>query len=211
MHRHSLAFATLVAASLGSFASAAPFHSNLLVNPSATAGLAGWDFSTASQSWAVGSVSQDGDGASFNSSFLGTMSQQVDLIAAGFSPAELDASPTISFGGWGTAGGWAEDLVTIHYRLKDSSNSTIDSYYSPENLLPLGQWIPMTWQTTLPVGTRYAEMTYSVADTEFWAGYYGAIIDSTLINIPEPTSLTLLGAGALTLLRRRNRASSSSL
>src|SRR5690606_23949572 len=69
---------------------------NLLTNGNADAGLTGWTFSTGSgATWAIQNNTY---GSAFVASYnWSTMSQQIDLMANGYTATELDQEPVVSF------------------------------------------------------------------------------------------------------------------
>jgi len=99
-HTSSFLFLCFSATVFAGAVPSAPFGQNLLQNPGAELALSGWT--------ATGDVIASGDWQTpvsgsfvFNTSYgWASLAQSVDLVAAGFNAAELDAGATITFSQW---------------------------------------------------------------------------------------------------------------
>jgi len=176
----------------GAVGVAVDFHSpplsgaNLLVNPGAEDGdTTGW---TSSQSeggdgpFEVRSADPDPYAGVFyftagatggSNGTTKTLSQEVDLVLAGFSPSTLDGSPLIGFGGWQASFGGA-DTGRIELEFLDGPGGAVISSHSGGNLAPIG-WTEQRHVVRVPAGTRAVRFGFTGTKEES-----GSNIDSYL-------------------------------
>lgn len=179
---------------------ATPFNANLLANSTTN--------SSSMSSWTV--TANGGDGWSVSSGIFYTSyqwdirTQTVDLLAAGFSAAVLDASPDISVGvninaDWG-------GQYFINCQIQDASHNVLATYSVGSQSSPIttnsnfsGEF---TWVGTVLAdyasGARYVVYTDGGKDTRGWAGQYGTRFKEASVSvIPEPATAGMLALGAL--------------
>lgn len=160
---------------------------NLLVNPNADAGLTGWTFSSGTGANMI--IQNSTYGPAFLSSYnWTTKTQTVDLIAAGYTAAQLDAEPDIYVQEMfkGQASNFA-DSYYLKVELRASNNSVISSYTLGSQSSPVTT--SSAWDTASHTFTNYGTGVRKVYfesggnDVEFWAGNYGAFMDNAVVSI----------------------------
>ncbi len=175
---------------------------NLLSNPSGTeGGMNGWTvIESGGDGWSTSGQSWDGDGASFVTSFNWCRrSQTIDLLAAGYPPAILDASPPIRVAEAfkGTAPSNAADNYFLRVELRDENGAVLDTWSAGSQTSPLvldGNWrVEEHLFENYPPGVRQIYWEDGGDDAEFWLGHYGALIDGAVLEYadPAPTAIHL--------------------
>jgi hypothetical protein len=194
---------------------------NLLVNANGEAGnMTGWTVTANGGSgWYVG----DGFGSAlsgathpFCTSYgWDIRSQTVDLLAIGYTAAQLDSAPQISITDWVRPYiGNGEYFINV--LLENASHDVIDTWSdgsqsSPQVIAEGQPWTEIS--TTLEYygsGLRYIVFEDGGKDTKGWGGNYGTAFDGSSVtldisSVPEPSifALTGLGGAGLLLFRRR--------
>lgn len=181
---------------------AALFNTNLLVNSTDTSSnMNGWTVTANGGSgWNVGS------GVFYTSYQWDIRTQTIDLLAAGFSAAILDASPDIKIGVnlnayWG-------GQYFINCQIQDASHNVLATYAAGSQSSPITlssslndsfSWVG-TVLTNYGAGARYIVYTDGGKDTRGWAGQYGTRFKEASVSvIPEPATVSVLSLGALVL------------
>jgi hypothetical protein len=110
--------------------------------------------------------------------------QVIDLVAAGYTTAELDTAPIIyaseQYSSVFNNGDQYEYTVT----LQDAAFNTIET-----RSITLANVGSNSWQlaaqtfSNYGAGLRYIRYEHGGVDTEFWAGHYGTRIDNSIINL----------------------------
>jgi hypothetical protein len=165
---------------------------NLLENPGAETGdLSGW---TILQSGGNGWSAGQGDPMIhlfeqlvFISSYaLDSRSQLLDLVALGYTAAELDAAPPIVVREWFRGAGYnTADSYYLKVELRDASNHVLASLNEGASTTIT----TATWQTAANTftgygsGLRYIYFEDGGHDAEGWAGNYGAATDQASVVI----------------------------
>ncbi len=153
---------------------------NLVTNPGFETGdTTGWttnSWAASSGDPAIGGVF--GTHSAFSSYSSDTISQRVDLLAAGYTAAQLDASPAIAVRQWYHGGGYnTADHYQLVVQLLDQSGVVIATYDSGQ-LTTNGNWSADAHSfTAYPAGVRAISFATTGSDTEFWAGNYGSAVD----------------------------------
>jgi hypothetical protein len=142
-------------------------------------------------------------------------SQTIDLLADGFTTAQLDSAPTISISDW-VRGYIVNGSYFMNVQLEDASHNVIatwsnGSQSSPLTITSSAGWIEATGSLqSYGSGLRYIVFEDGGKDQAGWAGNYGAAFDASSVMLvqstPEPSTLALAGLGGLGLLwqfRRR--------
>ena len=167
---------------------------NLLVNPSAEAGnLSGWNVTlSGGNGWQAGvgdpPLHLFGAMMFFTSYAPSTKRQTIDLVAAGYSAAELDASPPIRAREWRHGGGYTTgDKYWLTIEVRDANNAVLASYTqgTPQSpLITQNAWqLAETTFAGYPAGARFVTFTDGGSDTEFWAGNYGVAMDAASVSV----------------------------
>lgn len=181
---------------------AAPFDENLLVNSTATSSdMTGWTVTANGGSgWSVGS------GVFYTSYQWDVRTQTIDLLAAGFSAAVLDASPDINVGVninayWG-------GQYFINCQIQDASHNVLATYSAGSQSSPITltsslnndfSWVGTTL-SDYASGARYIVYTDGGKDTRGWSGQYGTRFKEASVSVvPEPATVSVLSLGALVL------------
>jgi hypothetical protein len=211
-------------AGVSTTSAAAPFNENLLVNPGAESGLSGWTTSgmapIAGSDWHA----PHGGTQAFSTTYQwGSLTQTVDLVAAGFSALELDAGVSVSFSQWVISRFDADANYAMRVRLlgeegaflTEWSVGTIDGETFDGPTLPAGaEWTEESHVFDAVSGVRTVEVVVAGKSVPQWGGYFGAGFDDaslvvTASTVPEPAHAVAL-VGAVTLgfcaLRRRRRS-----
>lgn len=178
---------------------------NLLTNGGAESGsLTGWTAVNGGSPWiASGSNYWEwADQHSGNYSFLasysaGSLTQEIDLLAKGYSATYLDSAPILDFGAYvkgcqNPAGGSFADTYRIKIDLLDANHSVIASYDSNQ-LTATNAWELKSGSfSDYAAGARYAKMQLlSVSDAGNWAGNYGVRFDDAFIQLRrDPVIIT---------------------
>jgi hypothetical protein len=214
-----------------SFAARAQFNVNLLQNANGEAGnMTGWTVvASGGDGWAVAngysgiSVLPGSSNVFLTSYAMDVRSQTVDLLAAGFTTAQLDGVPTISISDWvlanaNTSGSLstAQSRYFMDVQLEDASHNVIatwsqGSQSSPLTIYASAGWTDITGSlSNYGSGLRYIVFEDGGQDALYWGGNYGAAFDASSVmvvqSVPEPTTLALAGLGGLGMLwpfRRR--------
>lgn len=178
------------------------FNTNLLVNSSSvSSNMTGWTVTANGGSgWLVG------DGIFRTSYQWDIRTQTIDLLAAGFSAAVLDASPDINVGVninayWG-------GQYFINCQIQDASHNVLATYSVGSQLSPITlpsslnddyAWVGTTL-SDYASGARYIVYTDGGKDTRNWSGYYGTYFKTAEVSVvPEPATVSVLSLGALVL------------
>lgn len=181
---------------------AAPFDENLLVNStSASSNMNGWTVTAnGGNGWFV-------ENGIFNTSYQWDIrTQTIDLLAAGFSAAVLDASPDIRVGvnlnaDWG-------GQYFINCQIQDASHNVLATFSVGSQSSPITtnsnfsgefEWVGTTL-SDYASGARYIVYTDGGKDTRNWLGHYGTRFHSAEVTvIPEPATVSVLALGTLLL------------
>ncbi|MEC8052881.1 MAG: DUF4215 domain-containing protein, partial [Myxococcota bacterium] len=116
--------------------------------------------------------------------------QVVDLLAMGYTAAELDTQPAITVGEYYRAIFNNNDLYTLTVELRDAGGAVIASFETGTITATTSAW---TWAGTTFAdygeGVRQIYIRDGGKDTEYWAGHYGTRMDGMEIRIAlDPTT-----------------------
>ena len=163
---------------------------NVATNGDASGGLTGWNFSTGTgTNW---TIQNNTYGSAFVSSYNWcTMNQTIDLWANGYSAVYLDnQQPEISY--MQMYVGHTVNFADKYYfkvELRNSNNQVMDSYSLGSQNSPItttSAWDTVSGSfTNYGNGARYVRIECGGDDAEYWAGYYGTVIDNTIISVEE--------------------------
>jgi len=184
--------------------SATPIDTNLLTNPGFELNLSGW--STDYGSIRTSNPLPHGGmnylmGGNRTTSYT---SQNIDLLAAGFTETQLDSGVlSADYGGWQSGWSTQTDSGKIEIKFKDTGGGVLSThdlgwFYSNHT------WVLHEDSEALPTGTR--SITYGFHAIRHQGTNNDAFLDDTfLILTPEPGTLTVLALGGAVLIRRRRR------
>lgn len=182
---------------------------NLVENGDAETGdLSGWTVSsgvgyTWAFNWNMPPHSGDYD---FSSSYNwpNTMEQTVDLVAAGYTAGQLDASPNIDYSVWISQRFDHAGQYRLTFQLQDASYSAVATKYIDDNLgddalnNPIALTAGTAWHEQAHTfsgyssGVRYAYIKIEADDgAANWGGNYGATFDDISISIADTTAPTV--------------------
>ncbi|HPT71528.1 MAG TPA: FlgD immunoglobulin-like domain containing protein [Candidatus Cloacimonadota bacterium] len=166
---------------------AEPFDTNLLKNPGLENNLNNWTVINGGNGWVMINGDSVNPSKFVASSYAwSTLSQEIDLIAAGFSAYELDHNNGLSiyYSQWMSA--YWGGRYYIEVKALDGSHqliyqSNIGQIDDPVILESSDYWKQACMEFQATSGMRY--ITYEVGgmDVLFWAGYYGTRIDDATL------------------------------
>jgi hypothetical protein len=181
---------------------ASPFNTNLLINSTTnSSNMNGWSVTANGGSgWAVGG------GVFYTSYQWDVRTQTIDLLAAGFSAAVLDAAPDIRVGVninayWG-------GQYFINCQIQDASHNALATYSVGSQSSPITLGSSLNWDFTwvgsvlsnYNSGARYIVYTDGGKDTRNWGGNYGTAFKTAEVSvIPEPATAAVLALGSLVI------------
>lgn len=175
----------------------APYGANLLLNPGCEAGdLSGWDIgASGGDGWAAIAGGGRGGFECGTSYGLSLRSQDVDLLALGFTEAQLDAEPEVHVSEWFREICLTGDTWRFEVLLRDGAGATIASWQSSGLTAAAGSGCDYSddlWFELAHVFTGYGPGLRSVVfrdgggDVEFWAGHYGIRMDDAWLSVEGP-------------------------
>lgn len=168
---------------------------NLITNPGAETGnFNSWTKVDGGSGWFVSGFRHSGTYSFLSSYEWGTLSQEVDLVAAGYSGGTLDAQPQINFSTW-IAGydSWSgsNDPYSVTVELRDASHALVTSYATGDQTAT-GTWTEIGHTFTgYGTGVRYVYVQLRGKDSSWWSGNYGSAFDDTAVSIGVPTPPTV--------------------
>ncbi|APR88630.1 microneme protein 4 [Minicystis rosea] len=167
---------------------------NLLTNPGAETGdVSGWDIlQSGANGWSAG----HGDPVIHlfekfvfvTSYWLDTRSQLLDLVALGYTAAQLDAAPPITVREWYRGGGYdTADSYYLKVELRDIHGNVIDALNEGATMSTTDSTWTMAGQTFTGygAGVRFVYFEDGGQDVEVWAGNYGASMDGASVVIGD--------------------------
>lgn len=181
-------------------------ETNLLVNPGAEANFDGWTRTDSGDGWAINLAGEVGSGvtgiprsginfwASSHSNYS-ILTQTIDLLSAGYSASELDATPDIHAGVFIRSNTYAAGKATIMVELCTEDGSILTTHDICNALT-----IPMNsdWEEKFLViseygtGVRKINFFLKGRDDTGWDGYFGTQFDDAYVYLTEstPTSIS---------------------
>jgi hypothetical protein len=197
-------------------ADAVPTH-NLLTNPGAESGdLSGWAIlANGGNGWGIWGVDttayegpHEGNHCFLTSYSWCKRSQEIDLQARGYTEAQLDGSPHVKVEEWfGQANPYCRGRYYLKIELRDTNHTVITSWDSGEHYTTwrgngLLSWDKLSHEfSNYGTGLRYIYWEDGGIDEKWWAGYYGAKLDSASLTLAEEVpTLTATGLVALVSL-----------
>ncbi len=162
--------------------------SNLLQNPGAETGdLSGWTIdANGGAGWNV----VDGGGRDSRYCFVTSYDwdikhQEIDLLAAGYTPAFLDSSPDITASEWFYSRVDQTGMYELKVELRNATHAVIASWDTGvKDALPRTTWILENHTFAgYPTGVRYVYFEDRGKDTSYWSNWYGARMDDASLTI----------------------------
>jgi hypothetical protein len=181
----------------GAPAMTAPWSTNLLTNPGAETGnLSGWTtILNGGSGWAVTGTGYQGAYSFVTSYAWDTRSQEIDLLAAGFTAEELDHAPQVTIGEWVkgyecNGGCNPADKYYIRVELRNASHASIAAWNVGSSASPMiatSTWAEQTHTFAgYSSGLRYIYLEDGGRDAEGWGGNYGAMLDDAYVTMAPP-------------------------
>jgi len=192
----------LFAAGVAPYATAA----NLLQNAGFESGLAGWTTSGNAAIRSANPPAFEGNNYVFGASTpLYSVSQVVDLLAAGVNANDIDAGTlNLVFGGYQAGFSTQTDAGQITVRLLDASSAPLSAVSTP-SFFSNAIWIEQRSTTSLLPGTRH--VSFEFVGTRTAGSNNDAYLDAAFVEVqpvPLPAALPML-LGGLGLLATRRR------
>lgn len=155
---------------------------NLMVNGDAEAGdLSGW---TTQGDWAaIDSVKAGGERSFATSYLVSTRYQEVDLVAAMFTEAQLDSGPEVTMRDWVGTRADCGGHYFVRFELLDANHNVLASHAvgSPDDLRPIAPGTAFFAVehrfSPAPPGLRYLRVSDGGRDDRRWAGFFGPHFD----------------------------------
>ncbi len=167
---------------------------NFLTNGDVSNGAEGWTISNTDDATAANNMLE-------TSHDEVAISQEIDLMAKGFSESELDAAPQLCVGGditLASYGGARRDGIVIMKAIcKDANRAELQTVALKEDrAVQTGfPWTTFLDTTLLPVGTRYISFEMVGKDYMNWSGYYGPKFDNLFVGLYCGTVSITVDAG----------------
>ncbi|MEA1864996.1 MAG: NosD domain-containing protein [Euryarchaeota archaeon] len=170
---------------------------NLLTNPGAETGdMSGWTIiANGGNGWSTRGSGYEGDQSFATSYAWCNRSQEVDLLAKGYTDAQLDATPPVNVGEWfaGYGSEWDDprhhnDYCYLKVELRDEEHAVIDSYDSGVFQTSTGSGWYGPWEQRSHTfsgygsGLRYVYFEDGGKDWEYWNGHYGPALDAAFVG-----------------------------
>ena len=174
-------------------------YGNLLTNASAeTANLSGWTILNGGDGWNVAwGVSRRGQYSFISSYAWGTIRQEIDLVAKGYSASFLDSSPTIQAGVSVKSFFWdpnvtpVPDFYSANIILRNAAHEAVAHYFTGTLTAPL-TWTEVSHEfQAYGSGVRFVDIQLMGKDVEFWAGQHGAIFDEAFVRVASSPQATV--------------------
>ena len=162
--------------------------SNLVTNPGAESGdLAGWSVAqSGGDGWSTVAEGVFGGRCFITSYGLCARSQTLDLLALGYTAAQLDAAPPITVREWvrgynRRAAADSADPYYVKFELRRADGSVLRSF-APGTKAATVTWTPVEATFTgYGSGARKLYFEDGGQDVEYWAGHYGSVFDGASV------------------------------
>ena len=133
-----------------------------------------------------------------------TIGGSVNNFAGVFQDVAVSPGDPVTYTGWHRSPSSPLDVITevrIEWKLADGNNNG-----SSGNIFPVASsgYTQFSLMSVAPANTAFARVVYAIQTFTDGASHTGTIyIDDFSATVPEPTALSLLGVGAVAVLRRR--------
>jgi hypothetical protein len=163
---------------------------NLVRNPGAeTSDLSNWTITGGAWSATYDSRVHSGRRSFATTSSLGTRTQTIDLVTAGYPATLLDTIPTIIVGDWVASRADQGARYFVQFDLLDASQAVLAtwSHGTSAALIQIPANTPYFQETNTftgyPAGVRFIKITEGGRDVNGWAGFYGAHFDDAFAGV----------------------------
>jgi V8-like Glu-specific endopeptidase len=180
-----------------------PAAEQLLQNGSAAGGLTGWtDNSPTAGAWAtesgpgVACPESTGDKDFAVAAGPGRKYQVIDLVAAGYTAAQLDGSPLVEVGQWVASSSHSATSYSMKVELRDQNQQPLSSYDSGAVQVPLLSDPPVGFRrmnynfSGYAAGLRYIYFEHGASTTTPVTGQAPAKITGAFVQLPAPGGAT---------------------
>ena len=168
-------------------------ETNLLTNAGAEKEYEGWTKVDGGNGWGINTVElgltgipHSGDKFWVSSYFNCTLSQTIDLLAAGFKESQLDASPNIKVGAFVAANSRTGSFATIKLELLDANDDVLSTHYvcNDLNILVNTPWTEKSLIVS-NYGTGVRKLKYYLIgrDDRIWGGHFGTQFDDAFVYV----------------------------
>lgn len=171
------------------------YNQNLLTNGTyESSATTGWTTTNGGDGFALESDGHSGAKSLAGSYDWGSQTQTIDLVAAGYSTADLDAAPSIVVSEWYKTCSVSNDYYYYKAELLNGALGVITSFSLGSQAAPITT--TTSWQQVTNTfsgygaGVRYVKITHGSKDAEFWAGQYGALIDDSEVTLSIPMAIS---------------------
>lgn len=168
-------------------------QTNLLTNAGAENDYEGWTKTDGGDGWSttivgvnLAATPRTGNKLWASSYFNCTLSQTIDLLAAGFTASALDAMPNIKAGSFVATTECAGAFTTIKIELLDANNAVLSTHYvcNNENTPINTAWTEKSLiVSNYGVGVRKIKLYLIGRDDRFWAGRFGTQFDDAFVYV----------------------------
>lgn len=162
---------------------------NLLQNAGAEAGFDQWEVGNGGDSWGISTAYLFG-AKSFRSSYeWSSLSQTVDLQAAGYASEFLDAQPPVYVSAFAASTDQKLDFFKLELEFLDAKGDVLDTWSSGEIQAAAKEQSPPAWSVafaadqTCAKGTRKLRYRLEGKSGEYWQGQFGALHDGLSIAV----------------------------
>jgi len=160
-----------------------------MTNPGAENNFVGWSKTDGGSGWGIHVDNPHSGNNCWASSYeYCTISQTVDLLSAGYTASELDASPDILSGAYVRSDIYNGGTYTIQVELL-TANGTVDSTIYISNNESINEKIDWIYKpiiiTNYGTGIRKIAFTLIGKDKKWWAGQSGPAFDDTYLYLSK--------------------------
>ncbi len=181
-------------------------YNNLLANPGAELGnFSGWNKVDGGSGWAVTNNEYFRSGArGFVSSYsFGTLSQEIDLAAAGYSASAMDLQPIIDMGTWVMGygnGSRQDDPYQVKVVLRNAKRAAVATYDTGiQNTTENWVNIAHTFRD-YGVGVRYIYFELRGKDSNRRSGQYGSVFDDSSVVVKSAAATPAVASPKISLV-----------
>lgn len=176
-------------------------ETNLLTNPGAESDYDGWTKIDDGNGWSTTTVGLDlaatprsGNKIWVSSYYNCTLIQTIDLLAAGFTASQLDASPNINAGVFVATNDLTGGIATIKLELLDANDDVLSTHYVCNNInIPTNtSWTEKSvLVSSYGAGVRKIKFYLIGKDDRYWAGHFGTQFDDAFVYVGGSVSTSI--------------------